>query len=101
LCGIENASFLVRKLNKNRRHHMKKVLMFALALLITAAFVTTGFTQDKPAAPAPEKAAAAPEKAKEKAPKAKKAPKEKKEKKEMKKEMEKPMEKPAAPAPAK
>jgi hypothetical protein len=94
---------LIMKLNKTRRLQMKKVLMFALALLITAAFVTTGFTQDKPAAaPAPEKAAAAaPEKAKEKAPKAKKAPKEKKEKKEVKKDAEKPAAAPAAPAPAK
>jgi hypothetical protein len=42
---------------------MKKVLMFALALLISVSFVATGFAQDK--AKAPEKpAAAAPEKAK-------------------------------------
>jgi hypothetical protein len=74
----------IRKLNKTRRLQMKKVLMFALALVITVAFVTTGFTQDKPAAP-PDKPAAAPEKAtKEKAPKEKKARKEKAAKKEKK-----------------
>ena len=45
---------------------MKKVVFFALALLVAAAFVSTGFAQEKPAekpAAAPEKAVAAPEKA--------------------------------------
>jgi hypothetical protein len=41
---------------------MKKALMIGLAVLISVAFVTTVFAQDKPAA-APDKPAAAPEKA--------------------------------------
>ena len=47
---------------------MKKVLLFAIALMVSIAFVSTGFAQEKPkaapekAAPAPEKAAPAPEK---------------------------------------
>lgn len=52
---------------------MKKVLLFALVLLIGIAFVSTGFAQEKakPAAPekkAPEKAAEKPEPAKEEKP---------------------------------
>ena len=39
---------------------MKRVLMLALALVIAVAFVSTGFAQEKPAAP--EKPAATPEK---------------------------------------
>ncbi len=47
---------------------MKKVLLFAIVLMVSIAFVSTGFAQEKPkaapekAAPAPEKAAPAPEK---------------------------------------
>jgi hypothetical protein len=37
---------LIKELNKTRRHHMKKVLVFALALLITAAFGSMAFAQD-------------------------------------------------------
>ena len=39
---------------------MKRVLLLALALMVTVAFVATGFAQEKAAAP--EKPAAAPEK---------------------------------------
>ena len=47
---------------------MKKVLLFALVLLIGIAFVSTGFAQDKAKpAPAAEKKAPAPEKKAEKA----------------------------------
>src|ERR1035437_4696354 len=45
---------------------MKKVLMFVLAAIISVAFASVGFTQDKPAAPPADKpAVAAPEKAKD------------------------------------
>jgi len=87
------------KLNKHRRtKFMKKVAMIVLAVLISVAFVTTGFTQDKPAA-APDKPAAAPDKPvkADKPAKEKKAKKAKKEKKEAAPKAE---EKPAAPAPA-
>ena len=54
---------------------MKKVLMIALAVLISVAFVSTVFAQDKKPAAATEKPAAAPDKAKaevkKEAPKAK------------------------------
>jgi hypothetical protein len=39
---------------------MKKVLLFALVLMVSLAFVSTGFAQEKPKAPAAEKPAAKP-----------------------------------------
>jgi hypothetical protein len=72
------------QLNVKGGRSMKKALLFALALLITVAFVSTGFAQEKAKAPekpaaAPEKPAAAPEKPaapeKEKAPAPEKAAK--------------------------
>ena len=45
---------------------MKKVLMFVLAAIISVAFASVGFTQDKPATPPADKpAVAAPEKTKD------------------------------------
>jgi Cu/Ag efflux protein CusF len=73
--GTIRAKLLNMKFNKIlkwRSKSMKKVLMIALAVLISVAFVTTVFAQDKKA----EKPAAAAEKAApaaEKAPKAEKA----------------------------
>jgi hypothetical protein len=37
---------LIKELNKARRHHMKKVLMFALVLLVAATFGGIVFGQD-------------------------------------------------------
>jgi hypothetical protein len=78
---------------------MKKVVMFVLAVMISIVFVSTGFTQDKPAAP-PEKAGvSAPEKAKEEAPvKEKKKVKKSKKAKKAKKEAKPAEEKAAEPA---
>ena len=79
---------------------MKKVVMFVLAVLISVVFVSTGFTQDKPATP-PEKAAVgAPEKAKDEAPakETKKAKKKVKKVKKAKKEVKPAEEKAAEPA---
>jgi hypothetical protein len=54
---------------------MKRVLLLALALMVTVAFVTSGFAQEKAAVP--EKPAAAPEKAAVAAPEKPAAPEKK------------------------
>jgi outer membrane biosynthesis protein TonB len=80
---------------------MKKIFVFALALIISICFAATGFSQDKPEA-VPTKSGvatdtpAAPEKAQAKKAPAKKTTKKKPAKKKQKPAAKKPAEKPAA-----